>query len=80
MKRGKKSFIHLKEVIDDLFTSSALSINLDDVRIWEVWDHVVGKRVAKHARPSQINKGVLVVKTPFAHERAAIAVEETCRN
>ena len=62
MKRGKKSFIPLKEVIDDLFTSSVLPINLDDVRIWEVWDGVVGKRVAKHARPSQINKGVLIVK------------------
>ena len=62
MKRGKKSFVPLKEVIDDLFTSSALSLNLDDVKIWEVWDGVVGKRVAKHARPSQINKGVLIVK------------------
>jgi hypothetical protein len=62
MKRGKRSFIPLKEVIEDLFTSSALSLNLDDVKIWEVWDGVVGKRVAKHARPSQINKGVLIVK------------------
>lgn len=62
MKRGKKSFIPLKEVIDDLFTSSVLPINLDDVRIWEVWDGVVGRRVAKHARPSQISKGVLIVK------------------
>jgi len=62
MKRGKKSFIPLKEVIDDLFASSALPINLDDVKIWEAWDGVVGKRVAKRARPSQINKGVLIVK------------------
>ena len=62
MKRGKKSFIPLKEVIDDIFASSALSLNLDDVKIWEVWDGVVGKKVAKHARPSQINKGVLIVK------------------
>jgi hypothetical protein len=62
MKRRNKSFIALKDVIEDLFTSTALSINLDDVKIWEVWDSVVGKRVAKHARPSQINKGVLIVK------------------
>lgn len=62
MKRGKKSFIPLKEVIDDIFASPALSFNFDDVKIWEVWDGVVGKRVAKHARPSQINKGVLIVK------------------
>ena len=62
MKRGNRSFIPIRDVIDDLFASSVLSINLDDVKIWEVWDGVVGKRVAKHARPSQINKGVLIVK------------------
>ena len=62
MKRGKKSFTPLREVIDGIFASSALPLNLDDVKIWEVWDGVVGKRVARHARPSQINKGVLVVK------------------
>ena len=62
MKRGNKSFIPLKDVMQDLFASSVLPINLDDVKIWEVWDGVVGKRVAKHARPSQINKGVLIVK------------------
>jgi hypothetical protein len=62
MKRGKKSFTPLKDVMEDLFASSVLPINLDDVKIWEVWDGVVGKKVAKHARPSQINKGVLIVK------------------
>ena len=62
MKRGKKSFTPLKDVMEDLFASSVLPINLDDVKIWEVWDGVVGRKVAKHARPSQINKGVLIVK------------------
>ena len=62
MKRGNKSFTRLKDVMEDLFASSVLPINLDDAKIWEVWDGVVGKKVAKHARPSQINKGVLIVK------------------
>lgn len=62
MKRRSKSFIPLKDVMEDLFASSVLPINLDDVKIWEVWDGVVGKKVAEHARPSQINKGVLIVK------------------
>ena len=62
MRRGSKSFIPLKDVMEDLFASSVLPINLDDVKIWEFWDGVVGKKVAKHARPSQINKGVLIVK------------------
>jgi hypothetical protein len=62
MKRGNKSFIPLKDVMEDLFASSVLPINLDDAKIWQVWDGVVGKKVAKHAWPSQINKGVLIIK------------------
>ena len=52
----------IKEVIDDIFKSSALHIDLDDIRIWEIWDDVVGKKIARHARPSWIKKGVLMVK------------------
>jgi len=62
MKRHTKSFTHIKEVIDDLFTTSALPINLDDARIWKIWDRVVGKEIAEHARPSTINRGILLVK------------------
>jgi hypothetical protein len=57
-----KPFTHIKEVIDTIFATSALPIDLDDMRIWKLWDAVVGKRVAQHARPSWIKKGVLMVK------------------
>jgi len=78
MKRNKKSFTllekksrrqnsptgftHIKEVIDDILGTSALPIDFDGVRIWKLWDGVVGKTIAKHARPSRIKKGVLMVK------------------
>ncbi len=55
-------FTHIKEVVDNIFTTSPLKMNLDDVRIWKLWDGVVGKRIAEHARPSWIKKGVLMVK------------------
>lgn len=60
MKQDKKSFFHIKEVIDNI--SSTIPINFDDIRIWKIWDSVVGKKIAKHARPSQIKKGLLLVK------------------
>ncbi len=62
MKQDKKEFTHIKEVIDDVFTTSAIPIDVDDTRIWKLWDGVVGKKIAKHARPSWIKKGVLLVK------------------
>jgi len=62
MRQDTKSCTHIKEVIDSIFTTSAVPINLDDIGIWELWDGVVGKKIAKHARPSSIKKGVLWVK------------------
>jgi hypothetical protein len=55
-------FTHIKEVIDGILGTSALPIDFDGVRIWKLWDGVVGKSIAKHARPSSIKKGVLMVK------------------
>ncbi len=55
-------FTHIKKVIDNIFKTSAIPIDLDDIRIWEVWDDVVGKTIAGHARPSWIKKGVLMVR------------------
>ena len=54
-------FTPIKEVIDTIFTTSALPINFDDMRIWKLWDGVVGKKIAEHARPFSIKKGILLV-------------------
>jgi len=54
-------FTPIKEVINTIFTTSALPINFDDMRIWKLWDGVVGKKIAEHARPFSIKKGILLV-------------------
>jgi hypothetical protein len=54
--------MHIKDVINTIFTTSTLPINFDDMKIWKLWDDVVGEAIAQHARPFSINKGVLVVK------------------
>jgi hypothetical protein len=51
----------IKEVIDTIFATSALPINFDDMRIWKLWDGAVGKKIAEHARPFSIKKGILLV-------------------
>jgi predicted nucleic acid-binding Zn ribbon protein len=62
MEQDKKSFTHIKDVIGNIFSTSALSIDFDDMEIWGLWDSAVGKKIAEHARPSSIKKGVLMVK------------------
>ena len=55
------AFIPIKEVIDTIFTKSSLPINFDDMKIWKLWDGVVGKKISEHARPFSIKKGILLV-------------------
>ena len=63
LKTGQNSltgFIHIREVIDNI--TSTIPINFDDIMIWKLWDGVVGEKIAKHARPSSIKRGILLVK------------------
>jgi predicted nucleic acid-binding Zn ribbon protein len=51
----------LKDVIGSLFREGGLPFDLDDVRIWQVWEDAVGALIARHARPSWIKKRLLRV-------------------
>ena len=55
-------FIHIKAVIDAIFNTPTFTVDLDDMRIWKLWESVVGKRIAEHAQPSMMKRGVLLVK------------------
>ncbi len=54
MSRRKTSLTPLKDVLGSLFREGGLPFDLDDVRIWQVWEDAVGAVVARHARPSWI--------------------------
>ena len=61
-RNSQKGFIHIKDIINNIIVTSALPIDFDDIRIWDIWDSVVGERISRHAQPSKIKKGVLTVK------------------
>lgn len=54
MALEKKSLSSLKEILAGLLSGGALPFNLDDARIWRVWEEAVGPAVALRARPSWI--------------------------
>ncbi|MBW1765785.1 MAG: DUF721 domain-containing protein [Deltaproteobacteria bacterium] len=62
MKRKKDTLTPIKDIITNLFGDSGLPFNLDDAHIWEVWDEIVGNRIASNAQPSWIKNGRLRVK------------------
>ena len=70
MKKGERSlnkgrrgdFSHIREVVGAIFAAPSYPVDFEDMKLWKLWDNAVGKKIAKHARPSSIKRGVLVVK------------------
>ncbi len=62
MGRDKDSLTSLKDVISELLGDGSLPFGPDDVRIWEVWDEVVGPAISTNAQPDRIKRRQLRVR------------------
>jgi predicted nucleic acid-binding Zn ribbon protein len=62
MNEKKDTLTPLKDIIATILRDSDLPFNLDDGRIFKVWDEVVGSAIARNAQPSWIKKGRLRVR------------------
>jgi predicted nucleic acid-binding Zn ribbon protein len=61
-KNRQGELTHIREVVEAIFASPGCPVNLDDMKLWRLWDGLVGKEIASHAQPSSIKGGTLVVK------------------
>jgi predicted nucleic acid-binding Zn ribbon protein len=52
----------LGEVLDNSLKRFALSLRLDEYRVWPIWNDTVGATVARNAQPEKIRNGTLFVK------------------
>jgi predicted nucleic acid-binding Zn ribbon protein len=52
----------LGEVLDHSLKRFALSLRLDEYRVWPIWNDTVGATVARNAQPEKIRNGTLFVK------------------
>jgi len=53
---------HIRDVVESIFTAPGFPVDFDDMKIWKLWDGLVGPEIASHTRPSSIKNGTLVVK------------------
>lgn len=60
-RRGTGAPIQLKEVLGDVVARFGLDRALDDYRIWQAWDEVVGPAIARNAQPQKLNANRLVI-------------------
>jgi predicted nucleic acid-binding Zn ribbon protein len=64
MNKGnrRREITHIREVVEAIFAAPGCPVDLEDMKLWKLWDGLVGPEVASHARPSSIKRGTLVVK------------------
>jgi predicted nucleic acid-binding Zn ribbon protein len=61
MAERKGSLTSLREILDRMLKNGGLPFEIEDARIWQVWEKAVGVAVARHARPIWIKQGLLRV-------------------
>ena len=70
---GQKSegdFHHIGKILKTVLAASRQDADAHLVRIWDLWDEVVGKVVAENAQPEAFKGTLLVVRvgsSPWAH-------------
>jgi predicted nucleic acid-binding Zn ribbon protein len=62
MAEHKSSLTPLGEIVDKLFRGGGLPFDIQDAKVWQVWDEVVGMLVSNHAKPLWIKNRLLRVK------------------
>jgi len=61
MDERRASLTPLKEILDRMFKEGGLPFDMENGRIWKVWEGVVGPPVARHAKPLWIKQRLLRV-------------------
>ena len=62
MRKTSSNMNILSSVIRKILKNPKLSRRLDDIRIIEIWDEIIGKNLQKYVIDSKVYKGKLYIK------------------
>ena len=62
MRKASSNMNILSSVIRKILKNPKLSSRLDDIRIIEIWDEIIGKNLQKYVIDSKVYKGKLYIK------------------
>jgi hypothetical protein len=62
MRKVSSNMNILSSVIRKILKNPKLSRKLDDIRIIEIWDEIIGKNLQKYVIDSKVYKGKLYIK------------------
>ncbi len=55
----RKAVEHISDILARMQQNTALGVSLEQAKIWERWEQLAGKHLAKHCRPHSIKDGQL---------------------
>jgi predicted nucleic acid-binding Zn ribbon protein len=60
-KKDKAKFVHIGSIIDDVLKTYRREPACELIRVWHVWDGIVGDVISKNAKPGAFNGRILLV-------------------
>jgi predicted nucleic acid-binding Zn ribbon protein len=60
-KKDKAQFVHIGSIIDDVLKTYRREPDGELIRVWHVWDSIVGEVISKNAKPAAFKGRILLV-------------------
>ena len=60
-KKGKAKFVHIGSIIDEVLKTYRREPDGELIRVWNVWDSIVGEVISKNAKPAAFKGRILLV-------------------
>ena len=60
-KKDKSKFVHIGSIIDDVLKTYRREPDGELIRVWHVWDNIVGDVISKNAKPAAFKGSILLV-------------------
>ena len=63
-KKDKAKFVHIGSIIDDVLKTYRREPNGELMRVWHIWDSIVGEVISKNATPAAFKGRLLLAAVP----------------
>jgi predicted nucleic acid-binding Zn ribbon protein len=60
-KKDKAKFVHIGSIIEDVLKNYRRAPDGELIRVWHVWDGIVGDVISKNAKPAAFKGRILLV-------------------
>ena len=60
-KKNKAKFVHIGSIIDDVLKTYRREPDGELIRVWHIWDSIVGEVISKNAKPAAFKGRILLV-------------------